>query len=299
MRAGLPRRRLDQATRPMVPALAPGGAQIFRGRLVIVFGPGGTIGGVFVYQPGTTPGPGNPPIAYMTAGTEDPYGNTVTPQIGSMAGNGQGIVLQGADILFPGSFASAGGEQAAIYGVPATATGKSSFLILASPTDASLLAVMLMAGQTEDLSISPYVQFIQQTQAGVQSAMQVWATGGAVPSQPGTVGSAETWHQATSLGSGWSGSGGGVNGLWYRMSVDGMTDVMFDLSATAAANTTICSIPSAYVTSNFLPRYMQVTLGGKIYQMVIHETGAIEIGSITWSVTDTLCGHIRIPSGAL
>jgi hypothetical protein len=49
---------------------------------VIVFGPGD---GVFVYS--GTPGPGNPPIAWVGAGLVDPYGN-VLPSTTGVAGSG-------------------------------------------------------------------------------------------------------------------------------------------------------------------------------------------------------------------
>lgn len=47
---------------------------------VIVFGPGG---GVFVYS--GTPAHGNPPIAWMSSGTTDPYGNTLPSTTGVAA----------------------------------------------------------------------------------------------------------------------------------------------------------------------------------------------------------------------
>jgi hypothetical protein len=53
------------------------------GRTVIVFGPVGSVVGVFVYQAGTTPGAGNPPILSMTANTSDPFGNPVESGITS------------------------------------------------------------------------------------------------------------------------------------------------------------------------------------------------------------------------
>jgi hypothetical protein len=47
------------------------------GRVVIVFGPAGAVGGLFIYQPGTTPALGNPPIASITSATSDPFGNVI------------------------------------------------------------------------------------------------------------------------------------------------------------------------------------------------------------------------------
>lgn len=58
------------------PGVSPG---TFIGRLVLVFGPTGAISGIFVYGVGTTPGPGNIPIFWITqiGVTTDPFGNTL------------------------------------------------------------------------------------------------------------------------------------------------------------------------------------------------------------------------------
>ena len=65
--------------------------------IVIIFGPTGSATGLFVYQPGTTPGSGNPPIAWITANSKDPYGNTVQPGImlaeASGTGNAEGGLI--------------------------------------------------------------------------------------------------------------------------------------------------------------------------------------------------------------
>jgi hypothetical protein len=68
-------------------------------RQVIVFGPAGIPVGVFVYAPGTTPGAGNPPVASLTGGTKDPYGNTVAPQLQTQNGFGS-INLDGNTATF-------------------------------------------------------------------------------------------------------------------------------------------------------------------------------------------------------
>lgn len=56
---------------------------IVRANTVIVFGPTGAPVGIFVYQTGTTPGPGNPPVISITqpGTTADPYGSPVKPGI--------------------------------------------------------------------------------------------------------------------------------------------------------------------------------------------------------------------------
>jgi hypothetical protein len=62
--------------------------------------------GVFVYS--GTPGLGNPPIAALTAGTADPFGNTVQPTVSSVNG-GQQAWLDGGIL----SFLAAAGQFAA------------------------------------------------------------------------------------------------------------------------------------------------------------------------------------------
>lgn len=57
---------------------------------VVAFGPSGTVVGVFVYAPGTTPALGNLPVDWMTEGTHDPYGN-VLPFSGTVSKIGNAI----------------------------------------------------------------------------------------------------------------------------------------------------------------------------------------------------------------
>ena len=87
---GLARPRPDQvnAGQPSGAVVAPGSSNVVRARLVIVFGPSGTPEGVFVYTPGTTPGPGNPPIAALTNQNTDPFGNAIHPEIFSQGAAG-------------------------------------------------------------------------------------------------------------------------------------------------------------------------------------------------------------------
>src|SRR5581483_1572653 len=58
-----------------VPGIQPGDSGLDLAQIVIIFGPSGTISGLFEYEPGTTPGLGNPPVVAITASTTDPYGN--------------------------------------------------------------------------------------------------------------------------------------------------------------------------------------------------------------------------------
>jgi hypothetical protein len=88
--------------------VAPGSsAGIFRGRLVLVFGPSGTVTGVFVYRAGTTPAPGNPPIFWATSAAADPYGNPI-PSTAGVAGTGtfqagNTIINPGGEFIYSGT----------------------------------------------------------------------------------------------------------------------------------------------------------------------------------------------------
>lgn len=72
---------------PPLPGVAAGSVNIFRGRLVLVFGPSGAVSGVFVYQAGTVPANGNAPIFWATSSSSDPFGNAI-PSTAGVSGTG-------------------------------------------------------------------------------------------------------------------------------------------------------------------------------------------------------------------
>ena len=95
---------------PSLPGQAPGSTSgILRGRLVLVSGPSGAVGGVFIYQPGTTPGAGNGPVLSGTESTADPFGNAVQQGWASYSSPGSAQwsrILNGLlQLNFPGMFA--------------------------------------------------------------------------------------------------------------------------------------------------------------------------------------------------
>jgi hypothetical protein len=111
--------------RPINAPSAPSGAVVspgvtggtFVGHLVVVFGLAGEPVGVFVYAVGTTPAKGNPPIAWMTNQTADPYGNPVEAGVGSADSGGDRNWLGGSILNFlpfsafgPGQISAAPGE---------------------------------------------------------------------------------------------------------------------------------------------------------------------------------------------
>jgi hypothetical protein len=87
-----------------VPGVTPGqSSAITFADKIVVFGPGN---GVFIYQQGTVPGLGNPPIAWMSSGLVDPFGN-VLPSTTGVAGSG--VFMAGDTIIEPsGTFGYSG-----------------------------------------------------------------------------------------------------------------------------------------------------------------------------------------------
>ena len=71
-------------------------------RIVIVFGPAGSVWGVFVYPAGTTPGAGNPAVEAISNASKDPYGNAIQPGIMSQIPGGNWVSLFQGAIDFQG-----------------------------------------------------------------------------------------------------------------------------------------------------------------------------------------------------
>lgn len=123
--AGTPS-RFPYPDRPQpAPGVGPSQGQVTRARVVIVSGPTGSVEGVFVYAPGTVPALGNPPIASLTAGTADPFGNPVKPQMTVYGTDGTFVEMQaGAPAsLFIGSGDSAEATPARVLTQVAGAGG--------------------------------------------------------------------------------------------------------------------------------------------------------------------------------
>lgn len=72
----------------------PGTSGITFAHYVIVYGANG---GVFLYN--GQPGPGNPPVAWLTLASADPYGNAVSPELGVGQANITTVVFQGGGTI--------------------------------------------------------------------------------------------------------------------------------------------------------------------------------------------------------
>jgi hypothetical protein len=95
---------------PNAADLVPGiqaGAQnaIVLANVVIVFGPTGTISGLFIYNVGTTPAKGNQPLVSATNASTDPFGNptiggSVTAYLAEGGGDVSAVSLSAGGIVF-------------------------------------------------------------------------------------------------------------------------------------------------------------------------------------------------------
>jgi hypothetical protein len=216
--------RPDQETDPPAMVVSPGGAAgIFKGRLVVVFGPG--FSGVFVYSP--SPGPGKLVASIAAAGGTDPYGNTYPAGISTTDGTTQAI-LSGRELGWQKP-SDAADNLPALFATPSHASGNS--LTITSGEGNS-------GGGTVDASIAFY-----DSNA---------AAGNGLPVPSGTAAAfvattcwlvTDSWHTVTVNANSWTGS------FRYKFLPVGAVAVIYDLNpGTTADNTAINSsaIPSAY-----------------------------------------------------
>lgn len=172
-------------------------------RAVVVFGPAGSVLGVYVYSPGTTPGPGNPPIMSMGNSSVDLYGNAIHPGISSQIPGGNWVSLFQGQIEFQGGSAISGtsggnlvfqtAADFAFIGGPVlseTASGGTAANPTIITTD-TWHPMALLNSWTSGGRMAPQYQLQPSGEveirgsltapAGVASGQNVWAGGGYAP----------------------------------------------------------------------------------------------------------------------
>jgi hypothetical protein len=169
-------------------------------RQVIVFGPSGTVVGIFVYAPGTTPGHGNLPLVSITQSATDPYGNTVQPGVTSYA---------------PAAFAELTGAVLAFFNNNA---GGNTRVIVAPNPSGNGVAV-------QSTGVNPAVW---------EFDLPVKATAGTESAQ--TLITTDTWHDLRPLINSFTGT---VAGFWppqYWLRPDGSVEIFGSVGLPAAFN---------------------------------------------------------------
>jgi hypothetical protein len=145
----------------------------------------------------------------------------------------------------------------AIYGVGATDTGGNSLapyltIVLqetlttqaGGPGGPGLINITSVDQGTPIATIQP---FAATDGAGNQSAAGY--TGNAIAYNPMLSPpnmAPESWHTFGSYGTGFAASGGGYNGLWYRILPDGDVMLAWDMTATTSFSNPMATLPSQY-----------------------------------------------------
>lgn len=209
----------------MVPGVQPGTTpNVVVANRVIVFGPGGAVVGVFVYS--GPPAPGNPPVAWTSLNSADPYGNALpsgtgivigTQGAGTVIGLGQGELIGYAAGELPGGIQFPGSNDIRIVSPLATA--------LDTPA------------QIDNYSASTF---------GLQRHVfsgHVIATAG-TPAHP-TLITTDTWNPLT-LANGWGAPALGPAPS-YRLTTDNEVELCGELrQAAAPTSATIATLPAGY-----------------------------------------------------
>lgn len=228
---GLPGRRIDQVRQPATAATAPGSSSVIRARIIIVTGPGD---GVFAYASGTTPGLGNPPIAWLTGGgLVDPYGN-VLPSVMGVEGDGIFSSTGGSGTTFIAgnliAIVPTGGGSSAIFGAP-------------GPGIAYMVSGTELAADSE-----AFLYLMSQLASGVGTPLAILSAPLVAALPGGAATSPEVWHSLGTAGA----TGCTLLEARYRMTAEGECEIDIALEAGAGGSTA-----GTYTWSNLLPAAYQ------------------------------------------
>lgn len=241
------------------PGTTPG---VVLAQFVIVFG---ASGGIFLYS--GKPGPGNPPVAWMSTGTQDPYKNTLTPKTGgALIGAGQDgnpqvvLALSGAagQLAFP-----LPGTWTNYPNVFGEVVGGGGTLSINGPTDTTVndqaYAELLSAAAGFDGGSAGALHYIDAN--GGDNTIAIWGDDGLLVNvspnmfavKPGTGGSPtnpavqETWHAMTPFLNGWANAAGNVAAQYRKVaSPPNSVEIIGAITATAATAGNFFTLPAGY-----------------------------------------------------
>lgn len=263
---------------PGLPDTAAGSVNIFRGRLVIVFGPAGTVSGIFVYQQGTTPGPGNTPIVAITNSTTDPYGNTVQPTIQI---TGTGTLNVGSAPNAQVQLRTAGGVSGVIDFLLNSASFVDGLLVCGFVGSFAALNLQgpgrtgagfrdrcrIQLNSSDGISSFANIQYVYASDGGVDQIFMFEDAGGvgihvcqqltaADPSVTATAAApaiAETWHDMRPLSNSFVGTIAGRYPPQYRKLADGNVQIAGSVQFPAAGGPNFNSITFANLPAPYRP----------------------------------------------
>lgn len=243
----------------LFPGIQPGSTGVIAANQVIIFGPTGVPTGLFLYQPGTTPGLGNPPVEWISNSTTDPFGNPLVTS---------GIVTFNATFnavaYLSGGFANfnAGGFAPGTIGAPGDTLTITSIQTTAGDTTASVvIRSALQAGNSA---------------GGVTLPGTVIATAGTAASPSHII--TDTWHPFTLI-NGWAAAASPNAAPQYRLTIGNELELAGYLDGVAATASQFATLAAPYipatkqvagavgatgnVTANHAP-FAQVTTAGAV-----------------------------------
>ena len=161
---------------------------------------------------------------------------------GAAGGNGGFGSGDGSGGSAPGGGGGGGGSASSTTG----GDGGSGQVIISYINSITLAHTFAVASGTDALGNS-YAAGLTTTQAtaGTATVTGVLTATGGTPSSP-TVVLSDTWHTASLLNN-WTGSGGGVNGIRYRLTASQQVEVEGDIINTvSSANSAAATLPAGY-----------------------------------------------------
>jgi len=261
---------------PGLPDVSAGSVNIFRGRLVIVFGPAGTVSGIFVYQQGTTPGPGNTPIVAITNSATDPFGNAVqgtiqvtgigtlnvgsapNPQVQLRTSGGVSGVID--FLLNSASFVDGllvcgiiGGSFAALnlQGPGSTVVGhRDRIRIQLNTSDGVSSFANVQYVYTSDTGVDQIFMFEDAGGIGINVCANLTAADPSVAATATAPAISETWHDLRPLTNLFIGTTAGIAPPQYRKCADGDVEIYGRVKTPPAAGNY-----NGVVWGNLLPAY--------------------------------------------
>ena len=277
----------------------PGSPGITIAHIIIVTGPGG---GVFIYAAGTQPGPGNPPVAWISNGTTDPYGNAL-PEGAQMGLAGSGTFAAGTTLITPSgtytydpSIAAENllSSDTAVDGT--SPTGDTTYAGLAAYGSAGALVRLLQGRIVFDTGDTAYMTLSGTNltiRAVTESLLLDLPVQDIFALKPGTSATEDDWQSpAPALLNSWANNAsfGSFNYRKVSSPADSV-EITGAISAAAATSATFFTLPSGYVPAH---------AGGRPCHTNTGNAGASAVAGIRWDASGNLsvASNAALPNGA-
>ncbi len=300
--------RFPYSGRPQSPGGSPGAqGQVIRARQIIITGPGG---GTFVYN--GTPKLGNPPVAWMSNGSVDPYGN-VLPQSAELGLAGGGTFVAGNTIITPaGTYIydptiALGNLLVSVTDGPGTSPTGDTIPLggVVSYGSGGAVSALLQGRTVYNSADSTYIT-LSGTNFTARSITASWLFDLPVQDinglEPGTAATNASWHTVpnASLLNGWTNNAAfGTMRVQRVSSPPRNIQVQFALAANAATNAIFFQLPTGFIPSTPFGDAVGTNAGNNVANAVADlrwdALGNLSINNATLPVAATYFWNGLIP----